>query len=261
MYMPLVFHPRFYVIGIGESRVLRDAADVGVSACAPTARRTVHVSASQTGERFHQGCDGCSMNNTLPPKGKCLKVVDIIDSLLCPFLCLHLSVVRESKNAFLWEIDAHAFGLLSMVREKWSYRRTKRRSLSRSLSVICPALFAFWQKRVFLVRWHLFTYLCLIDLFLTEPLLWKGKQTVDRRPGSSDINRHAEKGELHFFLSVMPVGNKCLHTWASNNGQFADCAGEEADEREERISLRGVCWPQAMLISLQSSRTNRWGDG
>lgn len=50
----------------------------------------------------------------------------------------------------------------------------------------------------------------------------------------------------------MPVGNKCLHTWASNNGQFADGAGEEADERE-RISLRGVCWPRASLISLQSS--------
>lgn len=95
------FHLRFHVIRNGESRVLRDAVDVGVSACAPTARRNVRVSASQTGERFHQGCDECSMNNTLPPKGKCLKVVDIIDSLLCPFLCLHLCrpCVKERVSA------------------------------------------------------------------------------------------------------------------------------------------------------------------
>lgn len=52
-----------------------------------------------------------------------------------------ISVVRVSKNAFLR--DVHAFGLLSLVREN------EVRSLTRSLFVIFPALFALTEVGVF----------------------------------------------------------------------------------------------------------------
>ncbi len=209
-------------------------------------------SASQTAGRFHRARDECSMNNTLSPKGKYLTqgCGNYWQSLLSVFLFAPLSLVsvavcvsvHRTVSVDFSKRKAHASN--SRVGSRRNEATVEQKTtLMRSvcfLSFLLPSLIFFPRHGSFKAQWHLFTCLCLIDLFLAEPLLRKDKRALYPPPLQQWHTRWKKENSATLFISVMPVGNKCLHTWVSSNGQFADGAREEARGREGSLSGASV---------------------
>lgn len=178
----------------------------------------------------------------------------VCTSLSCLPQYVFLSILLSpSIRVDFSERKAHASNFSSRM---WGTNEVTREQKATLMHYVCflsfllPSFFFFSQTLVW-TQWHFFPCLCLIDLFLAEPPLRKDKRALYPPPLLQLWHTRCKKeNSATLFISVMPVGNKCLHTWVSSNGQFADGAREEVRGREG--SLNGTSVGPRQFSSLYS---------
>lgn len=169
-----------------------------------------------------------------------LKVVDIIGNLFCLFFCLRLSVaVRVSVYLTVSVYQSRFHG------EKGARFQSSSRKCGRNEVAVYGTKDNFNGFRLFLVSpvfqmWVFLTSVTFVHLSMSDRPVLSRAGVAERQASSASAAATVTYGNVlgkgnsaTLFISVMPVGNKCLHTWVSSNGQFADGAGAEAARGRE----------------------------